>query len=253
VLLAVLWTQAAWAGPEEGVAALVSNLNRAFAAKDEALARAQFTPEHWSRKRDPGERLYRQGVRKGFELRLSDSQVREGRAVAVVDVLREGKGVDRLFLYAVRDAGAGGGWRIDGLDEDKNHPALFLDGTLPAAFEVEALPGNAELERLGRTYAAAATGDAAALEAVRGTLLDAPGSRALLERVQALGAPVLASTYYAEKLDRAAWVFRSDPEGGKGSTDVLALYLVRLHGRWAVVDSSYGGVSASTFTRARLR
>ncbi len=97
------------------VAVLAQQLGAAIAKRDAALAQAQFTPAAWARSGDSGESLYAQGVGKHFELRQSKLERKGDRAVITVEIWAAGKAVDRVYLYALQQAGR---WQIDGLDEN---------------------------------------------------------------------------------------------------------------------------------------
>jgi hypothetical protein len=218
---------------EKQLRAMADALNRAYQTQDEGLAKVQFTPAAWSRPFG-GQNLYEGGLRKGFVLLLKEVTHARERAVIAVDIAREERIVDRVFLYVIR---ADGQWRIDGLDETKAHPPLFLDGVLPAHFEVYELPGNAVVEKLGNTMLAVVSGNLDARAELVAAGLPAAETGLYLDALSRLKYPSLARTHSSEQLGLAALVF------GTAWRDIqsqpLTLYLARAGEGWRIVGSSY--------------
>ncbi|MBL4847633.1 MAG: hypothetical protein JKY65_19115 [Planctomycetes bacterium] len=111
--------------PEEALKALI----QAIATKDKPQARLHSTEAGWHPPGDYLFTLYRQAVKKELVLSMKDTPlVKDSRAVALVDVARKGRVVDRIVLYLVKRSG----WLLAGLDEDEEHGRAYLAGKATA-------------------------------------------------------------------------------------------------------------------------
>jgi len=146
-----------------------------------------------------------------------------------------------VLLASVASAGAG---RVRSPAGPKPQQAA---GTL----DVAALPGDAQLEKLGKRIAKAAAGDEKEKEALEGAGLGEKLGTALMQ-LESLGAPTLVSTHVSVKLGRAAWLFRSNPDAPGATPESVAVYLVRKGGKWLVADFGHGGLDAKTFLNAKV-
>lgn len=225
--------------------ALAQKLGAAIARSDAAQAQAQFTPTAWSSIADSGERLYKQGTRKHFELRLFATQRQGERAVLSVDVSAAGRLVDRVYLYAVRQSGH---WLVEGLDENRGHHEPFLAGQVPAAFRVEELPNSAELMGLGAQIIDAANAKPGAVDKLYKQVVDT-SSTGYLELAELRGAACKAA-YFSAPLGKVALVFEkpsapnAGADAGAAAPERIVLYLQRQQSLWHVYARSYGAPSA---------
>lgn len=125
---------------------LLGALSSAVDAGDETKAKAVFTKEFWNCKHWSAKHFFKQATRKKFEFEKKDVQLKGKKAVVTADVIREGKAVDQLYLYALQTDNQ---WWFDGLDENRNHVDHYLEDRLPARFYLSDYPGSPELEELG--------------------------------------------------------------------------------------------------------
>lgn len=121
----------AWlaAGLKEGQASTpaeaVRSLLEGIASENKPQARLHVTEAGWHPPGDYLFSLYRQAVKKGLVLTLEgEVRVEGSRAVAVVDVARKGRSVDKVMLYLVKRKG----WLVAALDEDEEHARSYLEG-----------------------------------------------------------------------------------------------------------------------------
>jgi len=137
---------------------LVQDLIEATHAQDEGRVRALWQPGPWSKKTDnPGYGLYHQSVRKRFTLLARGVQTKKDRALATVDIERNGRIVDRVYFYAMHTQSR---WIFVDADESKAHVRHFLAGTVPGRFSVRYLPPNPALEGVGKALIKLAHGEA---------------------------------------------------------------------------------------------
>jgi hypothetical protein len=137
---------------------LLNTFISASHAYDEYQVKSLWESGDWSKKDDnPGHSLFRQSVRKKFTFGSKGIQTAGNRALATVDVVRAGKTVDRIYLYAIKKSKR---WLFVHADENKHHVKRFLDGTVPGRFYVRELPSNAQLKPVARALGAIAMGKA---------------------------------------------------------------------------------------------
>ncbi|WP_372367098.1 hypothetical protein [Candidatus Uabimicrobium sp. HlEnr_7] len=99
---------------------------------------------------DNAERFFRQAVRKKFELKISHQRQKNSRVVLDVEIYRNNRRVDKVYLYLVQNNKS---WLIDGLSENKQITNLFLEGNIFGHFHPENLPSLPELDELGKNLA----------------------------------------------------------------------------------------------------
>jgi hypothetical protein len=108
---------------------------------------------------NPGHSLYRQTVRKTFTFSNRGIKVVKARGVATLDLARNGRNVDRIYLYAVKRAEI---WVFVEGDESKAHVRRFLEGTAAGNFRVKQLASNDGLASVANALMAIASGNATA-------------------------------------------------------------------------------------------
>ena len=120
-------------------------LETAWKAEDSKSAQACYAPGIWETEADGGKGLFRQLVRKKLEFRLVREHVAKNRVVAVYDVWRKGRRVDRVFTFLVDE-------KVWAHTENKSHAVHFFDGKTPPRLELSDLTGSSELDTLGRKF-----------------------------------------------------------------------------------------------------
>ncbi|HIA03256.1 MAG TPA: hypothetical protein EYN66_15345, partial [Myxococcales bacterium] len=137
---------------------LLNTFISASHAYDEYQVKSLWESGDWSKKDDnPGHSLFRQSVRKKFTFGSQGIQTAGNRALATVDVIRAGRTVDRVYLYAIKKEAR---WLFVHADENKRHVKRFLAGTVPGRFYVRKLPSNNQLEPVALALRAIALGKA---------------------------------------------------------------------------------------------
>lgn len=230
---------------------LLNALSGAIASGDEAKAETLFTKDCWSAERDSGKRFFKQAVSRKFDTQKNDVRVKEEKAVVTADIIREGKVVDQVFFYCVKETDI---WKFDGMDENKAHINHYLDGRLPARFFPADYPGNPELEELGKKLIEIAAPLKEAIsdtekqaELLKGVLAGDPGKihsqlRLLLE-VAHLKLNVV-STHMVDTIQRGAIVIHDD--AGK---EKVFLYLSKEADGWKLLNCYTGWLSAESILR----
>ena len=137
---------------------LLTTFISASHAQDEGGIKRLWDSGDWSKDADnPGHSLFRQTLRKGFTFADQGLQTRQNRALATVDIMRAGKRVDSIYLYAVQKTKT---WRFVHADENQRHAKYFLEGKVPGRFYIQELPTKAELIPVGEALIAIALGKA---------------------------------------------------------------------------------------------
>lgn len=129
---------------------LLELLNAAITSEDIIKAETLFTKEFWEERRDSGKNFYKQATRKKFKLEKSEilfNNLKE-KSVITSTIIVEGKKVDQVFFYAVKNNNH---WLIDGMDENQNHIDPYLNSQLPARFYPSDYPESPQLKKLGQT------------------------------------------------------------------------------------------------------
>lgn len=230
------------------------NLLKAFSAAiqsgDEAKAKAEAlcTLEFWKKS---GKRFFKQAVRKKFEMKKNNVQSKGEKAVVTADLIREGKVVDQVYFYTVKQKDE---WRFDGMDENKGHIDHYLAGRLPARFDLSDFPGNPKLEELGKKLieiagplkeAADDTEKQGAL--LKGVLIGDPGSiysqlRLLLE-IANMKLNVV-STHMVDSIQRGAIVIKDETEKEK-----VFIYVAKEADGWKLINCHTGWLSGESILR----
>jgi hypothetical protein len=232
--------------PENSFKAFVAAVEADDAAKAEALC----TPGYWKSDRDSGERLFKQAVRKKFEMKKIEVKIKGERAVVVSDIIVKGKVVDRIFMYAVSEKG---NWLFDGANENENQIVYFLDGRLPGGFHPSDYKGSKELEELGAKFIKiaaplqAATDPAEQAALIKEVLIGNPASirsdlRLLLEAAQK--ELKVVSTHMVDSISRGAIVIHD--ESGK---DKVFIYVAKEADGWRLIRCYTGWLSAEAILR----
>lgn len=216
---------------QQKLSAIAKALDRAIQTNDEALAKSLFVSPAWSRP-DEGKSLFDQGVRKRFTLRPMNISIVRDRAVIALDVRRSDRVVDREWLYLLR---VGEAWTIEAVDETKAHPKLFLDGVLPAYFNVEALQGDPELEQFGLAMLAVATGRDEARATLQAGGFDAEELSDILAQLAKLYEPAIV-THVSEDLGLGVLVF-TPRRSVSALGDTVVLAVARQGRQWKVVEN----------------
>jgi len=230
---------------------LLTAFSSAVSAGNEAKAETLCTKEFWKAKRNSGKRFFKQAVRKKFELKKSDVQLKGKRAVVTADIIRNGKVVDQVFFYAVD---VNSQWLFDGMDENKNHVDYYMNGDLPARFYLPDYSGSKELEELGAKLIniagplREASSDPAKQESLlKGTLVGNPGNiyseLRLLLKVATMKLKIV-STHMVDPIRRGAIVIHD--ETGK---EKVFIYVAKEAGGWKLVNCHTGWLSAESILR----
>lgn len=171
-----------------------------------------------------------QASRKGFEFSVFREEAARDRRVVVLDVLRDGKAVDRVWLYVVSEAGAD---RVDSIDESPRHAAAFLEGKVPGLIDFDALPEDADLRRLGAALLSTAAGQPGNTQG----LVEGWGDTdmtAWIARVAELSSPALGRTWRLDGVGTGAICLLPN----EGSA--LKLHAIRADTGWRIIDYAYG-------------
>ncbi|MES2642923.1 MAG: hypothetical protein V4850_25790 [Myxococcota bacterium] len=166
-----------------------------------------------------------QASRKAFAFSVYREEAAGDRRVVVLDVLRDGKALDRVWLYVVSELGSE---RVDSIDESPRHASAFLEGKVPGLIDLDALPEDADLRRLG--------------EALLSTAAGKPGKTpwgdtdmtAWVARIAELSSPTLGRTWRLDGVGTGAICFL--PSEGSA----LNLHAVRDQTGWRIIDYAYG-------------
>lgn len=231
---------------------LLKAFSNAVNSDDKVKAETFFTKECWGARNDSGERFFKQAVRKKFELKTTDSRIKGKKAVVTADILREGKVVDQVYFYAVDENGR---WKIDGMDENKNHVEHYLNDRLPARFDLSGYPGSQELQNLGTKL----IGIASALQVeaqddpdkqktlLEGVLIGDPGNiysgLRLLLKVSNLNLKVV-STHMVDSIQRGAIVIKDETEKEK-----VFIYVAKEADGWKLINCHTGWLSGESILR----
>jgi hypothetical protein len=229
---------------------LVDKLALAIERGDEALARAQFTPDGFDRGRDSGASFYYQAVAKQFALTVPAVIEINDRAAITVDVARNGKVVDRVFFYAIRDGLRR--WRIGAVGENKYFGQPFVNRRIGIDFDARALPPTPALNALAAAMLDASRGQASARRRIE-TELVAPGRDDALAKLTALKDATFVSSHAAAALGCAALHFRARREREDAYAEELSFVLIQRDQRWEIADASYGAPSTTDMLRAWTR
>jgi hypothetical protein len=232
--------------PENSFKAFVAAVGADDAAKAEALC----TPGYWKSERDSGERLFKQAVRKEFEMKKIDVKTKGERAVVTTDIVVKGKVVDRIYMYAVSEKG---NWLFDGANENENQIGYFLDGRLTGSFHPSDYEGSKELEELGAKLIAMAgplnetTDPAEQAGLIKEVLTGDPASirsdlRLLLEVAQ--NNLKVVATHMVDPISRGAIVIYD--ETGK---DKIFIYVAKEADGWRLIRCYTGWLSAEAILR----
>lgn len=181
-------------------------LEKAWAAKDSKATKACYAPGIWETQEDGGSGLFEQILRKQLQFRLVREHQNENRAVAVYDVWRQGRRVDRVFTFFVDG-------KVWAHTENKSHSVYFYDGKVPARLDLSKLPGTPDLASYGRAYLnGESTRNAKVDEVLKESTLEFSGSHVL------------------ESLGRALIIYGNQEYG---------LILERDGMGWHVIDDTY--------------
>jgi hypothetical protein len=229
---------------------LLKAFNNAVEANDEAKAEPLCTKEFWNEKRDSGKRFFKQAARKKFETKENEVKSQGEKSVVVGDIIRDGKVVDQVFFYCIKQNGQ---WLFDGMDENHNHIAFYLDGKLPGRFYPEDYPGDKELEALGaKLIEIAGPLKEAADPEQQKTLIDSLGIESdpstysklrLLREIGQLNLKVTA-THMVAPIDRGAIAVHD--ETGK---EKVFIYTAKTPGGWKLIECTTGWLSAESILR----
>lgn len=234
--------------PEKLLKAFANAVN----SGDKVKAETFFTKESWNARGDSGEQIYKQAVRKKFEMITTNSRIRGKKSVVTADILREGKKVDQVFFYAIEENGL---WKFDGMDENSNHVEHYLYDRLPARFDLSGYPGSRELQDLGtklieiaRPLQEEAKDDPEKQETLlEGVLIGEPGriysGLRLLLKVSNLNLKVV-STHMVDSIQRGAVVIND--ESGK---EKVFIYVAKETNGWKLINCHVGWLSEESILR----
>ncbi len=183
------------------------NLENAWAHEDLQATSALYAPGIWKTENDGGLGLFQQIQRKGLEFKLVREHAEGNRVVAVYDVWREGRRVDRVFTFFVDG-------KVWAHTENESHSVYFLAGKLPPRLTLSELSGTPELVSCGRRWLAG--------ESTGKPEIDEVLSESTFE---------LTNSYLLEALGRALVVYGDDEYG---------LILERDDKGWVVLGATYG-------------
>jgi len=231
---------------------LIKAFSSTVTSEDLAKAETFFTGDCWNARINPGERFVKQALKKKFELKATDSKTRGKKAVVIADILREGKVVDQVYFYAIEENSL---WKIDGMDENRNHGEHYLNDRLPARFDLSGYPPSQQLQDLGTRL----IGIARPLKEetkddpekpktlLEGVLIGDPGSiysglRLLLEASK-LNLRVV-STHMVDSIQRGAIVIK-DPTG----REKVFIYVAKEASGWKLINCTVGWLSEESILR----
>lgn len=138
--LLVLTAAPALASPD----ALADRFVEALNAGDSKKLKVCCTEAFWASEPDMAPELLEESQHREFTFRKAQVRTQGKRSVALIDVLREGKPVDRLYLYGEEE---GGGWQFAFLDENERHVLPFLAGKAPARLVPEDFTQDSSLKK----------------------------------------------------------------------------------------------------------
>ena len=228
--------------PDPTLRAVADRLVAALAAGDRAAIEAIASPAFRAGPHSDVDDLHGQFSAKKMTLALVDARGADGRGVITGDVKQGGRAVDRIHIIARRGEGD---WQIEAITEDRRRVMAWLAGTLPARFDVEALPAEAGAADLARRLRDAFTRrDAAAAIAEMGPRPDdtpgigQPRARTWLgETLPAVTAVSPPAVHARVETGRAvAIVTVATLQEGKRAEEVIWLYLSRDGARWVWTD-----------------
>ncbi len=229
---------------------LLKAFKNAVEANDKVKAQPLCTNEYWNEKRDSGKHFFKQAARKKFQMKKNEVKIQGEKAVIVTDIVRDGKVIDQVFFYCIKKNDK---WLLDGMDENKNHIAHYLDGKLPGRFYLEDYPGDKELEALGAKLAEIARPLKEAAEpAQQEPLINSSGLQSdpaiysklrLLREVGQLNLKVVA-THMVTPVHRGAIVIHD--ETGK---EKVFIYVAKESGGWKLLSCTSGWLSAESMLR----
>lgn len=228
--------------PDPTLRTLAERLAAALAAGDRATLEALASPAFRAGPHSDVDDLHGQFTAKKMTLALIDARGADGRGVITGDVIQGGRSVDRIHIIARRGASD---WQIEAITEDRRRVMAWLAGTLPARFDVEALPAEAGAADLARRLRDAFTRrDVAAAIAEMGPRPDdtpgigQPRARTWLgETLPAVTAVSPPAVHTRIETGRAvAIVTVATLREGQRTEDVIWLYLARDGARWVWTD-----------------
>jgi hypothetical protein len=219
----------------------VFRLDKACRSGDLKTARAQFTAGCWSREWDSGENFCGQARRKSFQLIVAGTKQAGERALVTVNIQIQGKLVDQVYMYFVRERGK---WLIASIDENRHFGAYFLSKKLGPDFKASKLPSSAELDEIGKLLLQAS------LDSSKNFKLEAKvTSKNLadyLDRIAKLSDASFASSHYEKSLGCGALKFEGSSQT-PGYKEKLFIHLVHKAGNYQVTNYSYGWLGNSRF------
>jgi hypothetical protein len=242
------------AGSGESKPTTPGNLLKFFANtienNDKAKAETLCTKEFWKEKRDSGQRIFKQAVKKKFLVKEKEVKIKDKKAVVISDIIRKGKVVDQVYFYCINKDGL---WFFDGMDENRGHIAFYLEGKLPGRFYPDDYPGDKELEALGAklTEIAAPLKEATAPEQQE-TLLkgvfsgDTGRLYSELRLLREIGQFKLkvAATHMVPSIGRGAIVIKD-----KSGKEKAFIYVSKEAEGWKLVNCTTGWLSAESLLR----
>lgn len=234
--------------PENLLAAFSNSVDSDNKVKAETFC----TKEFWASDRDSGERFFKQAARKKFEIKKNDVRIKEKKAVVTADIIIKGKVVDQVYFYALE---ANGLWKLDGMDENKNHIDHYLNDRLPARFNLSEYPGSQELQELGQKFIGIAGSFQGVAEddleqrksLLEGVLIGDPAGiysdLRLLWQVSNMKLKVV-STHMVDSIQRGAIVIND--ETGK---EKVFIYVAREANGWKLINCTVGWLSEESILR----
>ena len=184
---------------------LVESLSNALTAQDEAAFQALCTAAGWASRGDSAQRLWAQGNRRQWSLVRTGALPRggDGRGAIAVEVHAPERG--RLSIVHLLFVTEDDAWKLEGVSSSNTIVNAFIEGKVPALFNLEGLPAHPELEDWAKHAAASALDATFGKAQNAGLFLD----RASLPAVT----PTLIESRYLEASGRGLVVFEMVEEG----------------------------------------
>ena len=166
--------------------------------------------------------FYNLSIQQDFKIERKQAQGINNRVIYYIDLKsRKGRTLREVYFYLVK---VGDDWKIDGIDNDKNHFQYFLDEKVNGHFDPRHLEEDKDLHSLGDLFIKVAKGGEGDLkEKTVGDLTEYLG---LIERVEDVEVEI---SRYSPKLDKGVihfvHMYYDDHED-------LSVYFHKVNGKW---------------------
>ncbi len=229
---------------EESLENVFQRMLKALQAQSIEKFEALCTPGYWGARTDSGERFYRQATRKKFDLVLAGQDQNKDRIVCRVNVLRDGKQVDMVYILFVKKEKT---WLMDGITENRNHVKHFKNGAVSGHFSPQDLPSLPELQKIAMLMMESSKKPESE-EKLFADFFTADHSNK--KHIGNIKTKQLSykSNHYSLDLKKGVIIFDYEEEGPKGpSTGNLNVYMKQVEQKWCIYRTGTWGVYASDF------